>query len=145
MVRILDNSNRNISFSALLLLLEKSSSILMSMSNENNEKVTLQAKFTELVMKCLWKMTKAIHKMLETHTLEVNQLLLDINNLFIATPPSEWKKRASENFPVGDMPLRTIKTILSELTSSLGDRIFENFDLINDPQRSYVYSYVSHM
>jgi cytoskeleton-associated protein 5 len=115
------------------------------MSNESNEKVTLQAKFTELVMKCLWKMTKAIHKMLETQTLEVNQLLLDINNLFIATPPSEWKKRASENFPVGDMPLRTIKTILSELTSSLSDRIFENFDLINDPQKSYVYSYVSHM
>ncbi|KAG4099233.1 ARM repeat-containing protein [Neocallimastix lanati (nom. inval.)] len=145
MVRILDNSNRNISFSALLLLLEKSSAILISMSNESNEKVTLQAKFTELVMKCLWKMTKAIHKMLETQTLEVNQLLLDINNLFIATPPSEWKKRASENFPVGDMPLRTIKTILSELTSSLSDRIFENFDLINDPQKSYVYSYVSHM
>lgn len=145
MVRILDNSNRNISFSALLLLLEKSSSILVSMKNEISEKVALQAKFTELVMKCLWKMTKAIHKMLETQTLEVNQLLLDINNLFIATPPSEWKKRASENFPVGDMPLRTIKTILSELTSSLGDRIFENFDLINDPQRSYVYSYVSHM
>ncbi|ORX82097.1 ARM repeat-containing protein [Anaeromyces robustus] len=145
MVRILDNSNRNISFSALLLLLEKSSAILVSMVNESNEKVMLQSKFTELVMKCLWKMTKAIHKMLETQTLEVNQLLLDINNLFIATPPSEWKKRASENFPVGDMPLRTIKTILSELTSTLGDRIFENFDLINDPQRSYVYSYVSHM
>ncbi|ORX61016.1 ARM repeat-containing protein [Piromyces finnis] len=145
MVRILDNSNRNISFSALLLLLEKSSAILVSMTNESNEKIMLQAKFTELVMKCLWKMTKVIHKMLETHTLEVNQLLLDINNLFIATPPSEWKKRASENFPVGDMPLRTIKTILSELTSSLGDKIFENFDLINDPQRSYVYSYVSHM
>jgi len=145
MVRILDNSNRNISFSALLLLLEKSSAILVSMTNESNEKIMLQAKFTELVMKCLWKMTKAIHKMLETQTLEVNQLLLDINNLFIATPPSEWKKRASENFPVGDMPLRTIKTILSELTSSLGDKIFENFDLINDPQRSYVYSYVSHM
>ena len=68
---------------ALLLLLEKSSAILVSMVNESNEKVMLQSKFTELVMKCLWKMTKAIHKMLETQTLEVNQLLLDINNQVI--------------------------------------------------------------
>ncbi|CAG8817497.1 22095_t:CDS:2, partial [Racocetra persica] len=51
----------------------------------------------------------------------------------------------SEKVPLGEMPLRTVKTLLVELVTGLGESVFDHLDLIDDPQRSYVYPYLHHM
>ena len=102
-------------------------------------------KYTELIMKCLWKLAKTIQENLRTNMLSADQLLFEINKFFIDTPPSEWKRRANENVPLGEMPLRTVKTLLLELVNGLGENIFQHLTLINDPQRSSVYPYLHHM
>lgn len=102
-------------------------------------------KYTELIMKCLWKLAKTIQDNLRTGLLSADQLLLDINNFFINTPPTEWKRRANESVPLGEMPLRTVKTLLLELVNGLGDNIFQHLTLIDNPERSSVYPYLHHM
>jgi cytoskeleton-associated protein 5 len=102
-------------------------------------------KYTELIMKCLWKLAKTIQDNLRSNTLNPDELLLEINRFFIGTPPTEWKRRATEKVPLGEMPLRTVKTLLLELVNGLGDSIFHHLTLIEDPQRSSVYPYLHHM
>ncbi|KAF1797536.1 armadillo-type protein, partial [Mucor lusitanicus] len=102
-------------------------------------------KYTELIMKCLWKLAKTVQDNLRTGMLNPDELLFEINNFFINTPPPEWKRRASEKVPLGEMPLRTVKTLLLELVNGLGDSIFQHLTLIQDPQRSSVYPYLHHM
>lgn len=102
-------------------------------------------KYTELIMKCLWKLAKTIQENLRSNLLNPDELLFEINQFFIDTPPSEWKRRANENVPLGEMPLRTVKTLLLELVNGLGDSIFQHLTLIEDPQRSSVYPYLHHM
>ncbi|KAI8849851.1 armadillo-type protein [Chytridium lagenaria] len=82
MVRILENCDRNKSFSILLNLLQQST---METIKASARDAPNHAKYTELVMKCIWKMTKFLE----------------------VAPPSDWKRRASEKtIPQADMPLR---------------------------------------
>lgn len=90
-------------------------------------------------------MAKTIQDNLRTHVLNPDELLYEINRFFITTPPTEWKRRASEKVPLGEMPLRTVKTLLLELVNGLGDSIFQHLTLIENPQRSSVYPYLHHM
>ena len=96
-------------------------------------------------MKCLWKLAKTIQENLRTNTLNSDELLYEINQFFITTPPAEWKRRAAEKVPLGEMPLRTVKTLLLELVNGLGDSIFQHLTLIENPQSSSVYLYLHHM
>ncbi|CAG8566357.1 15598_t:CDS:10, partial [Funneliformis caledonium] len=142
MVKVLENSNRNRTYSALISILEKSSYNLREVDAAT---ATTQTKLTELIMKCLWKLAKTLQDNLKAGILSPNQLLRDINSFFLATPPAEWKRRAAEKVPLGEIPLRTIKTLLLELVTGLGDNVYEHLDLIEDPQSSYVYPYLHHM
>ncbi|CAG8484013.1 10579_t:CDS:10 [Racocetra fulgida] len=118
MVKVLENSNRNATYREV-----------------DAAAATTHTKFTELIMKCLWKLARSVQENLKSGILLPNKLLRDLNNFFLAIPPAEWKRRASEKVPLGEMPLRTVKTLLVELVT----------DLIDDPQRSYVYPYLHHM
>ncbi|CAI2179034.1 13105_t:CDS:10 [Funneliformis geosporum] len=140
MVKVLENSNRN--RTALISILEKSSSNLREVDAAT---ATTQTKFTELIMKCLWKLAKTVQDNLKAGILSPSQLLRDLNSFFLATPPAEWKRRAAEKVPLGEMPLRTVKTLLLELVTGLGDNVYDHLDLIEEPQRSYVYPYLHHM
>ncbi|KAF0542990.1 ARM repeat-containing protein [Gigaspora margarita] len=142
MVKVLENSNRNTTYSALISILEKSSANLRDV---DATAVTTHTKFTELIMKCLWKLARSVQENLKSGILLPNKLLRDLNNFFLAIPPAEWKRRASEKVPLGEMPLRTVKTLLVELVTGLGESVFDHLDLIDDPQRSYVYPYLHHM
>ncbi|CAG8638343.1 14946_t:CDS:10, partial [Gigaspora margarita] len=142
MVKVLENSNRNATYSALISILEKSSANLREV---DATAVTTHTKFTELIMKCLWKLARSVQENLKSGILLPNKLLRDLNNFFLAIPPAEWKRRASEKVPLGEMPLRTVKTLLVELVTGLGESVFDHLDLIDDPQRSYVYPYLHHM
>ncbi|KAG0164625.1 Microtubule-associated protein, microtubule dynamics during spindle orientation [Apophysomyces sp. BC1034] len=104
-----------------------------------------ETKYTELIMKCLWKLAKTIQGNLHDGLVNADELLFEINRFFITTPPAEWKRRATENVPLGEIPLRTVKTLLLEMVNGLGDSVFQHLTLIEDPQRSSVYPYLHHM
>lgn len=126
----------------MILILETSSANLRDVEDSAS---SAQVKFTELIMKCLWKLAKTVQENLKAGVLKPNMLLRDLNNFFLVTPPAEWKRRATEKVPLGEMPLRTVKTLLLELVTGLGDGVYDHLDLIEDPQRSYVYPYLHHM
>ncbi|RCH82175.1 stu2 protein, partial [Rhizopus azygosporus] len=141
MVKILENSNRNVTFSALLSILSNCSSGL----RPGDSPAAKETKYTELIMKCLWKLAKTIRSSLQANQLNPDELLYEINRFFIMTPPTEWKRRAAENVPLGEIPLRTVKTLLLQLVTSLGDSVFQHLTLIENPQSSSVYPYLHHM
>lgn len=128
-------------FSALLAILGSCSANLRPGDSASAK----DTKYTELIMKCLWKLAKTIQDNLRTNQLNPDELLYEINQFFITTPPPEWKRRANEKVPLGEMPLRTVKTLLLELVNGLGESIFQHLTLIENPQRSSVYPYLHHM
>lgn len=140
MVKVLENSNRNATFSALLLILVRCAQPLRSMEDSAQ-----QAKFGDLIMKCIWKLTKTIKECVAAGTLKPNELLADMNDFLVSISPPDWKRRAQEGVPLGDMPLRTVKTVLVELSSGMGDEVFNHLDLIQDPTKSAIHQYLVHM
>ncbi|CAO3629819.1 unnamed protein product [Cunninghamella blakesleeana] len=141
MVKVLENSQKNATFSALLTILGTCSAGLRPGDSSN----LIETKYTELIMKCLWKLAKTIQDNLRTGSLLPDQLLYEINKFFLVTPPNEWKRRTQENVPLGELPLRTVKTLLLELVNGLGEDVFQHLGLIEDPQHSSVYPYLHHM
>ncbi|CAG8520285.1 7962_t:CDS:10 [Acaulospora colombiana] len=140
MVKVLDNSNRNAT--ALISILGKSAANLREV---DPSAAASHTKFTELIMKCLWKLAKTVQENLKAGILLPNKLLRDLNDFLFATPPAEWKRRMAEGVPLGEMPLRTVKTLLLELVTGLGEGVYDHLDLIEDPQHSFVYPYLHHM
>ncbi|KAJ3300457.1 Microtubule-associated protein, microtubule dynamics during spindle orientation [Borealophlyctis nickersoniae] len=143
MVRILENSDRTDCFSILLDGLAKSSLAMRSISPDQ---YAAQYAFTEIAMKCLWKMTKVISQLITNDQLRIENVILDIHNFLVALPPAEWKKRTAENiYPKPDMAFRTVKTILHELVNSLGENVLQHLGLIPHPDRSHAVQYLKQM
>ncbi|KAI3637761.1 hypothetical protein MIR68_004410 [Amoeboaphelidium protococcarum] len=142
MLRILDNCDKNDVFKILFNLLENSVDAI------DSGRQTGSAKFGELVMKCIWKLTKVLKDVIISGGIDVQVLLLNLHNFFTKTPPNEWKKRAIDQKLLGDMPYRTIKTIIHEIVIALGDQalaMMRGMVEINNVERSVVYGYLVQM
>ncbi|KAJ3104241.1 Microtubule-associated protein, microtubule dynamics during spindle orientation [Phlyctochytrium planicorne] len=101
------------------------------------------AKYTELVMKCLWKLTKVIPQLFEQNLLDVGKLILAIHEFLEVSPPSDWKRRAAEkSIPQADMPLRTVKTILHEIVAVFGESAVDFGSVVGDTERSHAVTYL---
>ena len=144
MLRILENCEKNQIFSTLLDLMDSSVD-----SIDKSPEDALALKFAELVMKCIWKLTKTLKEAATEAKIDVSTLLIDLHKFLTRSPPNEWKRRASSKRPLGDMPLRTVKTILHELAVALGPRVLDMMGAlsssIDEPRRSHVYTYLSTM
>lgn len=122
-----------------------------------------RAKYAELVMKvrvrlsrsigrphtdvvislqCLWKVSKTVKESLENLQLRAPRLLRDINQFLITIPPAEWRRRANDDVPLADMPLRTVKTILQQVVSVMKEKVFNELDEIDQAENSFVYQYL---
>lgn len=66
----------------------------------------------------------------------------DIDQFLETTPPAEWRRRATDNIPLADMPLRTVKTVLQQIVSVCGVSVFDKLYEIDSAENSYVYQYV---
>lgn len=139
--RILENSSRNDTFSILIDQLEKSTFRLYQERVESETSPV--AKYAEMVMKCIWKITKMIKDSLEE--MNVAELLYDIHVFLSKAPPSEWKKRTTSKIAFGDMPLKTVKTIIHELVLGLQDNVQSFLYKIDQPEKSYVWNYLHYM
>ncbi|KFM68160.1 Cytoskeleton-associated protein 5, partial [Stegodyphus mimosarum] len=91
-------------------------------------------RFTDLVMKCLWKMIRLIRHVI--NDLNIDRIVLDIHVFLKTYPSSTWKERRD------DTPIRTIKTILYKLVEIKGEDIMKHLSLISDRQESDLLNYL---
>lgn len=94
---------------------------------------------------CLWKISKTAKESLEDGSLDVEQLLRDVDIFLQGVPPAEWRRRAADNVPLGDMPLRTVKTILQQVVATYGDDVYQHLSLISGAENSFVYQYLTRL
>ena len=79
-----------------------------------------EAKVAELVLKCVWKLARSIPQDLEKQVLDPVELFPAIEHFLQSIPPNEWRARATNKVPCGDMPLRTIKVIIQHVVGTYG-------------------------
>ncbi|TFY82674.1 hypothetical protein EWM64_g1342 [Hericium alpestre] len=102
-----------------------------------------EAKVAELVLKCIWKLARNIPQDLTEVKLDPIELFPAIEHFLQSVPPNEWRARATNRVPCGDMPLRTVKVIIQHVVAHYGDEVYDilssSFD---DPSATIVYPYV---
>eukprot|EP00775_Hariotina_reticulata_P007310 gene7310-7523_t len=122
MLKILENSNRNYTFSALLTLLldvpQELELPLETVSGQNAQQSQLALRWADLVVKCLIKSTKALPQII--NTMDLRSLLLSIHGFFEVLGVNEIRRRSHTD----DKPLRMVKTILHELCKLKGTDIY---------------------
>ncbi|PWY99806.1 ARM repeat-containing protein [Testicularia cyperi] len=138
-LRCFSACNLNLLYGACLSMLTEATEDLRELTGSL---LDTRAKFSELIVKCLWKIAKRLEDSLAEHQLEPPQLFADVESFLQVIPPAEWKQRAQDQVPLGDLPLRTVKVILSHLTKYYKDEALTMLDMIPEPENSYVYSYV---
>jgi cytoskeleton-associated protein 5 len=78
-----------------------------------------ESKVAELVLKCVWKLARNIPQDLSEQHLDPVELFPAIEHFLQSIPPNEWRARATNKVPCGDMPLRTIKVIIQHVVGEL--------------------------
>ncbi|KAH8917187.1 ARM repeat-containing protein, partial [Atractiella rhizophila] len=139
LIRIFHHADQSTCFGALFSVLETATVDLRELRGPTLQE---RAKYAELVMKCLWKISKTVKESLESEALDPKVLLLDIDQFLQVIPPAEWRRRSTDNVPLADMPLRTVKTILQQVVSVMGDAVYDELSLIDSPENSFVYQYL---
>ncbi|KAG8438277.1 hypothetical protein GDO86_008822 [Hymenochirus boettgeri] len=116
-VKVLERSNQTNILSALLVLLQDS--LLATASSP---------KFSELVMKCLWRMIRLLPESI--NNINLDRILLDIHNFMRVLPKEKLKQHKSE------LPMRTLKTLLHTLCKLKGPKIMDHLSMIENKHES---------
>ncbi|KAG6334584.1 hypothetical protein ID866_4507 [Astraeus odoratus] len=102
-----------------------------------------EARVAELVLKCVWKLARNIPQDLKDQKLDPVELLPAVEHFLQSVPPNEWRARATNKVPCGDMPLRTIKVIIQHVVAHYGDEVYDLLSAsFEDPSATIVYPYV---
>ncbi|KAF9500899.1 ARM repeat-containing protein [Pleurotus eryngii] len=102
-----------------------------------------EAKVAELVLKCIWKLARNIPQDLSEQRLDPVELFPAVEHFLQSVPPNEWRARATNKVPCGDMPLRTIKVIIQHVVAYHGDGVYDLLSgAFDDPSATIVYPYV---
>jgi len=101
---------------------------------------SVDTKYAELTLKCLWKVIKNIPQALKNYRLDVKFLLMECHKFFTTIRPAEFKHRVQNKVALGDLPYRTIRSILHELVFAMGEEILNHVSLIKDkdPRDTYI-------
>ncbi|XP_054741359.1 protein mini spindles isoform X4 [Anastrepha obliqua] len=89
-------------------------------------------KFTDLLMKCIWRNVKMLPE--RTNELNYDAVILEVHEFMLALPSSWWQTRPS------DTPLRTVKTIIHNMAKVKGNAILNHLNQI--PTHSELYAYL---
>ncbi|KAF7653352.1 hypothetical protein LDENG_00084060 [Lucifuga dentata] len=116
-VRVLEKSDQTNILSALLVLLQDS---LIA--------TTGSPMFSELVMKCLWRMIRFLPETI--NNINLDRILLDVHNFMKVFPKDKLKQLKS------DVPHRTLKTLLHTLCKLTGAKILDHLSMIENRNES---------
>ncbi|TRY98078.1 hypothetical protein DNTS_023531 [Danionella cerebrum] len=117
MVRVLEKSDQTNILSALLVLLHDS---LISTAGS--------PMFSELVMKCLWRMIRFLPQ--NINSINLDRILLDVHNFMKVFPKDKLKQLKS------DVPHRTLKTLVHTLCRLTGAKILDHLSMIENRNES---------
>lgn len=134
-LRVLSTCPGDAVYAALFQLLTDGARTLSAESDED-------ARFVELVVKCLWKVARKLPNALETKQVHGAALLLSVEQFLQAVPPAEWGRRAREHVPLRDIPLITATNVLKQMTDVLGEGALALTDTWEEPENSHVYRYL---
>ncbi|XP_068947644.1 cytoskeleton-associated protein 5 isoform X1 [Petaurus breviceps papuanus] len=125
-VKVLEKSDQTNILSALLVLLQDS---LLATAGS--------PKFSELVMKCLWRMVRLLPDTI--NSINLDRILLDIH-IFMKVFPKEKLKQCKSEFPI-----RTLKTLLHTLCKLKGPKILDHLTMIDNKNESELEAHLCRM
>lgn len=135
-IRCFSACDLNVLYSTSFMMLADATEDLRDLSGPL---LTTRTQFAELIIKCLWKVGRRLPTSLSERAVEPAQLLADLEGFLQRIEPNEWKSRAREEVALGDLPLRTVKVILSHLVSALGEDVLSHLDQMEQPETAHTY------
>ncbi|KAI4883752.1 hypothetical protein NFI96_024676 [Prochilodus magdalenae] len=105
-------------------------SALLMLLQEAFTSSSCSPEFSDMVMKCHWRMIKLLPEKIEV--LYLDRILLDIHNFMKLFPKEMLKQKPN------DMAHRTVKTLLHTLYRLVGPKIMDNLSLIENRSESEV-------
>lgn len=124
MLKILDNADRTSSFVVLINLLLPLDPSRWPSPAANESLVIRNQKFSDLVVKCLIKLTKVLQSTI--YDIELDRILQSIHVYLQELGMDEIRKRAGAD----DKPLRMVKTVMHELVKLRGTAIKGHLSLV---------------
>ncbi|XP_060130408.1 cytoskeleton-associated protein 5 isoform X2 [Zootoca vivipara] len=125
-VKVLEKSDQTNILSALLVLLQDC--LLTTASSP---------KFSELVMKCLWRMVRLLPETI--NTINLDRIMLDIH-IFMKVFPKEKLKQCKSEFPI-----RTLKTLIHTLCKLKGPKLLDHLTMIDNKNESELEAHLCKM
>ena len=92
------------------------------------------AKFTEMVMKCIWKQARGLSKIVDD--MNIDLVLVELHNFLRDFPKDFWTEKK-------DVPFRTVRTVTYMIVQSKGEDIFDHLSLIPDAEETEIFRYIT--
>ena len=146
MLKVLDHGDRNLCFSVLLRLLSYSAEEIEELPA--NRAFLKHPRCADLVLKCLWKLTKGVAASMEKGDANADALIRDIHLFFNRSSAEETSSpvvKTTAAFAATDMSLRTVKTLLNEIVKHLGVKVVDHLSLVPLESEPVICKYVDHM
>ncbi|KAK4361087.1 hypothetical protein RND71_020039 [Anisodus tanguticus] len=124
MLKILDNADRTSSFVVLINLLRPLDPSRWPSPATNESLVIRNQKFSDLVVKCLIKLTKVLQSTI--YDVDLDRILQSIHIYLQELGMEEIRRRAGAD----DKPLRMVKTVLHELVKLRGTAIKGHLSMV---------------